>query len=583
MQVRFGRRSAALLLATALLAGIAPRSAVRADDPPAAPGPTPPASPAAAKRRFPTDKEKAEILPLFRNYLEGDSVDAFKHRIYMGKALEKLQASGADILADIDKLKGLIYLARPFWFNFEKKNIPKEIAKESDVRFDSGSGVTSVKWGDYRFGISLPPAYVAARDAKKLNASPPWPMIVLLHSKEDYEDAKSAKPYPAEEAIKRVFPKATMKAVTDSWIVYAPVTPKGKFADDDSVKKQRIDLPQVFHHFHVDVDRIVIEGGPEALLFAAAYPLYYAGVIVHGDTSDIAADVAINLHNTFVYVVQTGDKVAPIYQTLVNAKHPDVQLAKGPPTAIGEWLPSVKHILPKSFKWVVKDKSAHRFAYWINVDVLDESVPLPSIEAEIVDTAEEPNTIKLRTTGVHGITIFLNDQLVDLDREVKVIANGKPIEECRIESNRPEGLAVRLPAKFERTLDGMFDRRQLSIRKSQIYSMLFPVMLEQIEIKGDAPAEEVPDPDSAGTSAKDQAEKAAANYFKKALEKEGAGEFVKARDLFQKAADAGDTTWKDKAEAKVKELEAKCPSSPGEPGMGPEEPGMGETARTHTK
>ena len=264
-----------------------------ADDPPppgGAPAAPAPAPAAPAKVRFPNDKERAELVPLFRSYLEGDSPDGFKFRIAMLGALKKLEASGVGILADIEKLKGLIYQARPFLPGYEKKNIPKEIAKETEVIFNSGTGVTNVKWGESRLSISLPPAYVAARDAKKLGTLPPFPMIVTLHTKDDYEDAKQQKPWAGEEAIKRLYPKTSMKAVTDAWIVYAPIYPKGKFTEDDAVRRDRVPLPPIFRRHHVDFDRIVIEGGIEAVLFAAAYPMYFAGVIVHGDTTDVPAD-----------------------------------------------------------------------------------------------------------------------------------------------------------------------------------------------------------------------------------------------------------------------------------------------------
>lgn len=461
-----------------------------ADDPPppgGAPAAPAPAPAAPAKVRFPNDKERAELVPLFRSYLEGDSPDGFKFRIAMLGALKKLEASGVGILADIEKLKGLIYQARPFLPGYEKKNVPKEIAKETEVIFNSGTGVTNVKWGESRLSISLPPAYVAARDAKKLGTLPPFPMIVTLHTKDDYEDAKQQKPWAGEEAIKRLYPKTSMKAVTDAWIVYAPIYPKGKFTDDDAVRRDRVPLPPIFRRHHVDFDRIVIEGGIEAVLFAAAYPMYFAGVIVHGDTTDVPADLVQNLASTSVFVMQTGDAVAPIVKKLTDGGHPPERLRSGPPSALPEWLGTVRRTVPKAFKWAVKDKSAHRTAYWINIDVLDESVPVPTIEAGLVDTPEAPNTVRITSTGVRGITLFLNDELIDLDREVRVVINGKPLDECRIESNRPEGTAVRLPSTFARTLDGMFDRNMLSIRKTQIYGWLFPVVLEQIAIPGDAP------------------------------------------------------------------------------------------------
>jgi hypothetical protein len=104
-----------------------------------------------------------------------------------------------------------------------------------------------------------------------------------------------------------------------------------------------------------------------------------------------------------------------------------------------------------------------------------------------VDTKAEPNTVRIDAVGIREITIFLNDALVDLDREVRVVVNGKPVEECQVEASKPEDSRVRLPAKFARTIDGMFDRRTVSIRKSMFYGWLYPVALEHIAIETDAP------------------------------------------------------------------------------------------------
>ena len=458
---RFRVALAALIGLTALHGGRGDRAARAGDPPPAPVDPAAPA-PAPAKNRFPNEKERAEILPLLKAYLDGESNEAFKHRINLMGKLKTLGETGVGILSDVEQLKKLIYQTRPFLPYFEKKSMPKEF-KDAEVVFNTGVNVLNVtKWGELRFSMSLPKPYPGLRESKKLNSVPPFPMIVALHGKEDYDDAKQQKPYPGEEAIKRLFPKASMTAVTDHWLVYAPVWPKGKWTEEDAVRKDRLTLPLIFRHFHVDFDRIVIEGGPEALLFAAAYPIYFAGVIVHGDATDVPADIVQNLANTSVYVVQTSDKLAPAAKTLSDGGHPAERLAKGPPTALPEWLGSVRRVLPKSFKWVVKDKSAHRFAYWMNLDVLDEGNALPTVEAEI-----KGNTVNIKSVGIRGITLFLNDSLVDLDQEVNVVINGKPLDECRIEGGR-DGIAVRMPAKFDRTLDGMFDRNLLSIRKSQM-------------------------------------------------------------------------------------------------------------------
>ncbi len=100
--------------------------------------------------------------------------------------------------------------------------------------------------------------------------------------------------------------------MTDAWIVFAPVASKAKFTEGGALLAERVPLVEIWKRYPVDFERMVIDGGPEALLFAAAYPTYYAGVIVRGDATDVSPDVVPNLGSTFVYVVQTGEKVPPV-------------------------------------------------------------------------------------------------------------------------------------------------------------------------------------------------------------------------------------------------------------------------------
>ncbi len=146
----------------------------------------------------------------------------------------------------------------------------------------------------------------------------------------------------------------------------------------------------------------------------------------------------------------------------------------------------MKRVPPRTFRWVVKDNAAHRLAQWINIEAVDEAAPLRALDVEIVDTKADPNTVRIEAIGIRGISIFLNDTLVDLDREVRVVVNGKPVEACQVEASKPGDSRVRLPAKFARTIDGMFDSQRISIRKSMFYGWLFPVALE-VAIESDAP------------------------------------------------------------------------------------------------
>ena len=539
----------------ALASALAPCPA-RAEDPPATP-----AAPEAPKRKTLTDKERAEVLPLFKQYLEPDSELGFKHRMNLLIRLKAYKDAGTDVFADVEGLRTLLYGSRPFKPVFEKRSIPKE-AKGAEIVLDTASNVTNVAWDDLRLSVALPPAYTAAREAKKLNAIAPFPMLVTLHELIDFQDAKGSRPYPGMEVLKRRWDRrGPLKAVPEGWILFAPVATRARFVEEGQVKSERVPLNAVWQRYPVDVNRIVIEGGSDALLFAASYPNFYAGVVVRGETADIDPDEVCNLAGMPVFVVKEKDKEPPAVASLAKGGHPADRITVGPVERLPEWLGAVRRTIPKAFKWVCKDRSAQRLAHWINLDILDEPPVVPTVEVEIVDTPDDPNTLRLKTRGVRSLTLFLSDQLVDLDRPVRVVVNGKPAPDARIASNAPEGKLVTLPAKFDRTLDAMLDRKGLSIRRSLYFGWMFPVVLEGIQIRGDyvEPGDAPPvTTDTAGSSDKELGEEKAKTYLEKATEHEKAGRLATARGLYEKIVALGDTTIKAQAEAKVKELEGKA-------------------------
>ena len=267
-----------------------------------------------------------------------------------------------------------------------------------------------------------------------------------------------------------------------------------------------------------------------------------------------------NLAGMAVYVVQEKDKAPPAVESLQKGGHPADRLTVGGVDKLPEWMNAQRRAPPKVFQWICKDQSAQRLAHWVNLDVLDDPPVVPTLEVAVLDTPEDPNTVSLKTRGVRSLTLFLSDQIVDLDRPVRVLVNGKPATEARIEGSAQGGKAVTLPGKFDRTLDAMLDRKGLSIRKSLYFGWLYPVVLEGIQIKGDyvEPGDTPPPPDAAGASDKDLLEGKAKTYLEKAAEHESAGRLATARGLYEKIVALGDTTAKVQAEAKVKELEGKA-------------------------
>jgi hypothetical protein len=526
-----------------------------------------PGSASARNLRALTAAERATLVDTMHKYLDTASDKKLESRNTMLRQIESLASSGEDLLADLDALTSIVYSARSFSLShFCKKCVPKG---EGEVVEREGPTVfTNVKWGDIKCTVSVPKSYPIG-DAKKIALRPPCPMIVSLHELEDFIDRKSGqtKEWPGEELIKRRWDtRGPMKAVTDEWIVYAPVVTRANWLTSDGAFDNRlVQMKDVWQRYNVDFDRIVIEGGSEALLYAASQTIFFAGVIVRGDKADVDPVIARNIAHLSVYVVGT-DKT-PAVQSLQKGGFPASKLKVGGPEGLPDWLKTVKRTTPTAFHWAVKDPVRMTVANWVMVTSSDPPPPgeaPPTIDAEVVDTADDPNTIRLKTRLVRAVQIFLNDRIVDLSKPVRVVVNDKPVTMALQLTTKPEPPTLQLPVKVDRSFDLMFDLGTASVRNSQYFGWLFPAGLLRVEIKTDAGAPAAPATDGSGANPPpanvnpadpvSETEQNAQQYFRKAQEAEAAGEVEKAKNLYKKAVDEGESTVKAKAEERLKAL-----------------------------
>jgi hypothetical protein len=508
--------------------------------------------------RAPTDAEIAAALPLFRNYLDNDNPNRTRYRLDLKTALEKMSASGVDFFVDVPKLAQILYRSRPFLPPYEKKNLPRD----AKFHLDAVNRVTSVELrpsDEYPDGVrasfSLPTKYPA--DAKKLATVPtPYPTILALHELVDFQEGAKSKEFPGAEVIRRRYAKAgPFKAVAEEWLVFAPVASRANF----TAKKITTAFGEFWKRYHVDFDRVVLDGTKDALPLAASMPVFFAGVVVRADTAegknvDIDPALVANFAHIPVYVVGSED-AAVVKSLRAGGAMPKV----GPADGLIPWLKAIPpRTTPTDFKWTVNDPDVHILANWINLNrIADADASL------VVKTVREENAVRIEAKGIENLSIFLNDRIVDLGKPVRITINGKDVQ-------RPA-------SDFQRKLDGTLDGDVISIRKSGYYGWLFPVLLNNVEVpKPEAPAptsaEEKKPTDGGGAGGEnpeptsdvspEEREADAQRYFAKAEEAEKEGNLPKALTLFQKAVGVGESTFRAKAEAKVKEIQAKLAESP---------------------
>jgi hypothetical protein len=450
---------------------------VRVEAPP--PEPPPPRvrlAAARAPRRGPFHRGEPpgldpELVALLRAYLNVDSDTWYRARRPLLERLAHDRAAGRDVLADVDTLSWSIYAARPF-----DDARPSGVEKTDRRHEDPTSRTTSVEWAPRdgaseptRYAVRLPREY--PEEPARRNEVAPFPVVVTLHELEDAVGPGGPKAWPGEEVVRRRHdPAGPLAALHDEWLVLAPVAPPGGWSLDGKPRVAALLGPfwHALRRYHVDFDRVVLEGGSEALALAASHGVFFAGVIVRGDDADVAPDVVPNFADLPVYVVGS-DAVPAVAPMRRGGLEPDV----GPPEGIPEWISHVRRTVPKRFRWNVLDSARHALAHWVNVNETTRGAAVRTLDVDVVDTEADPNTVRIEAQGIENVTLFLNDRIVDLDRPVRIVANGR---------------LVSGPAIHERSLDGTFTGDRLNLLRSRYYGWLHPVVLVSLPVSGGAAA-----------------------------------------------------------------------------------------------
>ncbi len=285
-------------------------------------------------------------------------------------------------------------------------------------------------------------------------------------------------------------------------------------------------LTDFWRRYQIDFDRIILDGRLEAAALASVFPHVFAGVVLRG--GDIPAAMITNISTIPVYVV--GD--AGLKKALDAAGHPNVTL--GDEKGMMPWLQERKKTTPKKFSWRVSTPE-HLFANWIKVREAKIG-PETDLEVEVIDTEENPNTIKVDGKGIESIAFYLNDDIVDLDREVNLLLNGTP----------------KKLGKLKREFAQFFERPP-NTRKNMYFGWLFSSFVPGIKLP--APVVKAPPAVEDKPVQGDPAlERKAQKYWDKAVAAESDGDTGLARQRYQAVVDVGATSFRKKALDKLEEL-----------------------------
>ncbi|MBK7877544.1 MAG: hypothetical protein IPJ77_17745 [Planctomycetes bacterium] len=172
----------------------------------------------------------------------------------------------------------------------------------------------------------------------------------------------------------------------------------------------------------VDFDRVYLcgtgEGVRAACATAARFPDNFAGVA--GRSGDVPDKLAIepfkNLPSLFA---GAGSGATSFSERLATEKFDTCTIKPEAKEAdLWAWMKDHPRLSNPPQVLLVAEPNNPARSYWVQTPRFDASVRL------LATAARDTNTITIEADGATEVTISLNDQLVDLDKEIKFIRNG---------------------------------------------------------------------------------------------------------------------------------------------------------------
>ncbi len=269
------------------------------------------------------------------------------------------------------------------------------------------------------------------------------PAIVSLHP-----------PMKKMDELKKWASEAYPPAISDSAMIIIPINVENP-VDWTSIPGQArivMSLNETAHHFHVDRLRVSLDAegptAPAALTFAVTYPSLLANVVLRRPDAVTAIDQFENLRDLKFEILAPADgdaakastkvaedlKAAGVTATVESTTFTGLGAVAEPTSqALATFVTTAaKNPAPKKVRFVTKKPFGN--AYWLEFDC---DVPKNGtfwIDAEVFS---ERNEIKITSPpGLRRVTVFFNDDLLDMGKSVKVLheivkkdADGKEVRE----------------------------------------------------------------------------------------------------------------------------------------------------------
>jgi hypothetical protein len=373
---------------------------------------------------------------------------------------KKQDAAKAEFMREYERIDKAVkpgaLLAMPAVWNevfFMHRAVPKAPSGLGRVEEKSVGGDFDNKPAEFHFGLVLPNGF----DPKKR-----YPLILALHDKANREEKVSGGKYLEEVWMK------LPKEERDKYILVAPT-----MGPASAGKEHRVQwgsplhfysiyacLTEVLDTLPIDRERMYLDGSGEGGEFAWQVALYrphmWAAVGIRSALPRVlqllpnGGSLPISVH------LRTGspahaspnrakfDQERAAVATIEVKEHPAAEkpvrtmfasdpIQESTPAIAAFFAGKTRNLGPKKVTYLA-DTADFRDCYWVRL-VTYESGDKPGekfakITAVVDDAA---NAIDVKSDGVEIFKLYLNDRVVDLDKPVKILVNGKPHTERQIE------------------------------------------------------------------------------------------------------------------------------------------------------
>ena len=366
----------------------------------------------------------------------GEKIKKAVERLYDGEISGENAAERERVFVDVEKImqkdkKSTALKAQDFWVEAMQEgrfaNGKRKLGKTKE--FDSFDvDVTGVDEKTTK-------AKVWYRAGFKVSGSKPCPLLVTI-----VEKGTDPKQY-----LKDTWAPNDNDEIAKDWVV-AAIADGDEFPLTKDTSVIGYPFVQIRERFNTDANRTYMEGvgvACDGVQRAASQTIManrLAGLVLRGPTKPF---VTLNtaLYPTVVVHSKTSKEGALVFESykqidLANNEEfivEDVPSVIAPSTQVIDWFGRHgSRALPTSSTWIttITDTTGENWTGCLNIDIPQKRGTPTKVTTKYL---REANTVDIQCDNMSECTLFMNDDLLDLDKEVAIFVNGVQNQKKRFE------------------------------------------------------------------------------------------------------------------------------------------------------